>query len=269
MLYETMHVAVPTVFDQQENVNMEATNEHIKSLQKKGVRSVLISGSTGEQHSLSVDERLEMMESINEVLLQQMEILFGIAAVRLKDAEKLAAKASETKLSGVMIGFPPYIRPSQAEAVAYAKRLIERCQKPVILYNNPGRTGFDLSSESAIILAQNENVIGIKDLGGPEKIQAVQNGLDREFSFYAGGEEGLAEKIRFGYNRLSSIAGNVYPVEIKQWLQQLLANETPDASEQKDIERMMQMVYSENPIVRMKHELKLGSCRSPLGMSSD
>ncbi|MEK3884604.1 hypothetical protein [Paenibacillus sp. PL2-23] len=58
MLKENIHIAVPTAFHNDESLNAEATLAHIRDLRGRGIRSVLICGSTGEQHR-GVVERQE------------------------------------------------------------------------------------------------------------------------------------------------------------------------------------------------------------------
>lgn len=66
-------------------------------------------------------------------------------------------------------------------------------------------------------------MVGITDAGNKEKVERVKKGIHRnDFHFYAGGEVNLAEKVLHGYDRLSSIAGNIHPVEITQWFQKML-----------------------------------------------
>ncbi|MBY8910837.1 dihydrodipicolinate synthase family protein, partial [Salinicoccus roseus] len=117
MLKENFHVAVPTAFFEDESLDIKGTMDHIRNLKGQGVKSVLVSGTTGEQHSLNLQEKLEMVEALESegTLVDDMEIIFGVASIRQKEAEQLAKVVGETKIAGVMLGYPPYIRPSQAE----------------------------------------------------------------------------------------------------------------------------------------------------------
>ncbi|GGN62437.1 dihydrodipicolinate synthase family protein [Oceanobacillus indicireducens] len=171
MLKEQFHIAVPTAFLEDESVDLDGTINHIRNLYKQGIRSVLVSGTTGEQHSLNLQEKMELLNRLEkeEELINEMEIIFGVSSVRQKKAEELAERIQETKIAGVMLGFPPYILPTQEEAVSYAKSILERSKKPTILYNNPKRTGFDLSVDSILELSKLELVLGIKDAGAKEK----------------------------------------------------------------------------------------------------
>ncbi|HEX5350568.1 MAG TPA: dihydrodipicolinate synthase family protein, partial [Trichococcus sp.] len=146
-LVNDFHIAVPTAFYENEDLNTEASLEHVMHLYEQGVKSVLICGSTGEQHSLSLPEKLQLLESIDEAsfLPDDLEILFGVASIRQKEALQLAEKVNASpKITGVLLGFPPYILPSQKEARLYVEAIAKVIDKPIILYNNPRRTGFNL-----------------------------------------------------------------------------------------------------------------------------
>ncbi|RFU64101.1 dihydrodipicolinate synthase family protein [Peribacillus glennii] len=274
MLKETVHIAVPTAFFNDESLNIQGTISHIRELYKQGVKSVLVSGSIGEQHSLYLREKIEIINALEqeEDLISNMEIIFGVASVRQKEAEELAEKIRHTKISGILLGYPPYVIPTQEEAIVYSKRIIQLCNKPTILYNNPKRTGFDLSEKSIIQLSEIDLVIGIKDAGNKEKVGRIKNATHRdELYFYAGGEVNLEEKVVLqGYNRLSSIAGNVSPIEISQWFQKMLIKQNVSEQESEKIENIMDQVYLGNPIVNLKkiinHKgIPIGICRSPIG----
>lgn len=64
ILRNDFHIAVPTAFHVDEELNVKSTIEHIVNLQNKGIDSVLVCGSTGEQHSLTLSEKLELVEAI-------------------------------------------------------------------------------------------------------------------------------------------------------------------------------------------------------------
>lgn len=208
---------------------------------------------------------------LEEDIISNMEIIFGVSSIRQKEAEELAENIRHTQLSGIMLGFSPYIIPSQEEALVYSKRIIHLSNKPTILYNNPKRTGFDLSAKSTIQLSNLDLVVGIKDAGNKEKVEQIKNGMDKnDLYFYAGGEVGLEEKVSYGYDRLSSIAGNVSPIVMSQWFQKLLMNQKVSKQESKKIENMMEQVYQGNAIVNLKKDINrkgipMGICRSPIG----
>ena len=111
-LVNEYHIAVPTAFYDNEDLNMEATLQHIRNLYDQGVKSVLVCGTTGEQHSLLLTEKLQLLESIDEdsFLPDDLEILFVVASIRQKEALQLAGEVSACSLfCCVSVGFQPYI----------------------------------------------------------------------------------------------------------------------------------------------------------------
>ncbi|PXW85138.1 4-hydroxy-tetrahydrodipicolinate synthase [Pseudogracilibacillus auburnensis] len=273
MLKEKIHIAVPTAFFNDESLNVQGTLDHIRDLYKQGVKSVLVSGSTGEQHSLNLKEKIALLNGIlsEDELINNMEIIFGVSSIKQKEAEELAKRIANTNIAGILLGYPPYILPTQEEAVVYSQAIINQSNKPTILYNNPKRTGFDLSVESIIRLSEIELVIGLKEAGNEEKVERVKKDVKRNnFYFYVGGEVNIEDKVLQGFDRLSSIAGNISPVVISQWFDKLLTKQKITEQEREKIDLIIEQVYQGTPLVNLKQLINqkgipIGICRSPIG----
>jgi 4-hydroxy-tetrahydrodipicolinate synthase len=272
-LVNDYHIAVPTAFYDNEDLNTDATLQHVMHLYDQGAKSVMICGTTGEQHSLSLAEKLQLLQSLDadSSLPDELEILFGVASIRQKEAMQLAGKVNACpKISGVLLGFPPYIMPSQKEARLYVEAIAKVINKPIILYNNPRRTGFNLELDTFAELIKLPNVIGIKDAGGSGRIPELISAADKKIYVYAGGEIELDKKVALGATRLSSIAGNLYPTEVEAYFTDLLHGRL-DEEKNAGIEEKIHSVFSENAIIYIKNEITkhtqidMGIARSPLG----
>lgn len=161
-----LNVAIPTPFHSDEGLNVEGFEAIVAYQKQNGIESLLISGSTGEQHSMSIGERLEIIEYFNQRRFQGIELVFGVSAIRTRDAVTLVQALETSVMDAIMIGFPPYIRPTQQQAIAYVEELLSHTAKPVALYNNPGRTGFDLTPESLYtLIRRHPNIVGYKETG--------------------------------------------------------------------------------------------------------
>ena len=272
-LVNEYHIAVPTAFYDNEDLNTEATLQHIRNLYDQGVKSVMVCGTTGEQHSLTVAEKLQLLKSIDAAtfLPDDLEIIFGVASIRQKEALQLAEKVNASaKINGVLLGFSPYILPSQKEARLYVEAIAKVIEKPIILYNNPRRTGFNPELDTFAELIRLPNIIGIKDAGGSARIPELISVADKKIYVYAGGEIDLDKKIALGANRLSSMAGNLYPSEVEAYFTDLLRGRA-DKTKNAGIEEKIHNVFSDNPIIYIKNEITkhmqidMGIARSPLG----
>lgn len=272
-LVNEYHIAVPTAFYDNEDLNTEATLQHIRNLYDQGVKSVMVCGTTGEQHSLTVAEKLQLLKSIDAAtfLPDDLEIIFGVASIRQKEALQLAEKVNASaKINGVLLGFSPYILPSQKEARLYVEAIAKVIEKPIILYNNPRRTGFNLELDTFAELIKVPNIIGIKDAGDSARIPELLSAAGKKIYVYSGGEIDLDKKIVLGANRLSSMAGNLYPTEVEAYFTDLLRGRA-DKIKNAGIEEKIHNVFADNPIIYIKNEITkhtqidMGIARSPLG----
>ena len=133
MLYDTLQIfknstwrslsckfyCYPYAFHEDERLYSAGFDPNVEHLKNSGIHSVLICGTTGEQHSLSMDERLQIIEYVNQRKFEDVELKFGVSAVRTSDAVKLMKHIEKTNIDSVRIVFPPYIRPTQQQAVYY------------------------------------------------------------------------------------------------------------------------------------------------------
>ena len=271
-LVNEYHIAVPTAFYDNEDLNTEATLQHIRNLYDQGVKSVMVCGTTGEQHSLTLAEKLQLLKSIDAAtfLPDDLEIIFGVASIRQKEALQLAEKVNASaKINGVLLGFSPYILPSQKEARLYVEAIAKVIEKPIILYNNPRRTGFNPELATFAELIRLPNIIGIKDAGDSARIPELISVAHKKIYVYAGGEIDLDKKIALGANRLSSMAGNLYPSEVEAYFTDLLRGRA-DKTKNAGIEEKIHNVFADNPIFYIKNEITkhtqidMGIARSPL-----
>ncbi|MDB1693443.1 hypothetical protein A5867_003454 [Enterococcus sp. 6D12_DIV0197] len=270
-LKSNYHIAVPTAFYKDEEVNTRATINHILYLQKLGITSVLVCGSTGEQHSMSLDEKIKILDSIEEEggFNKDFEIIFGVASVRQKDAVTLMKHINTLEsISGILLGVPPYILPNQLELQNFIEVAASSTKKPIILYNNPKRTGIDCSPGVINEVLKIHNIIGIKEAGDYNKIKEYVFPQGKEIYLYSGGEEDLNKKIELGFTRLSSVWGNIYPLEVKNWFNNLLNRENKSF----EYDEQLNDLLSKSPIQQLKNQISrtenidMGVARKPLGM---
>lgn len=269
-LQNDYHVAVPTAFNLDESLNNAATIEHILFLKSQGVSSVLVCGSTGEQHSLTLEEKLSLVAALEEEpqLKFNFELLFGVASIRLSEALCLAQAINQsTTVSGILLGTPPYILPTQTELHRYLQQVIRICNKPVILYNNPKRTGTAIELELLKVALTWPSVIGIKEAGPYPRIQEFHLPPEKKVVIYAGGELDLQQKVAYGVTRLSSILGNLYPQEISQWFTSLKRGEAepiPCPNELQELISGSSLAFLKKAITA-KEGIPMGLPRGPLG----
>ncbi|KAI8142192.1 hypothetical protein BJV82DRAFT_615899 [Fennellomyces sp. T-0311] len=234
-------VAMVTPFTKAGNLDVASVPQVVKYYLDHGIPGLLISGTTGEQHCMTIAERKQLYRSVAETVAgTNCQIYAGVAAFKTADAKELAATAQEVGFAGIMLGFPPYRRPNQHEIEVYVREVAGAASKlPIFLYNNPPRNGISVEPETfARIASTVDNVYGQKEAGNPENVNAMKsllqsNGFQpEEYSFFSGMDSSFIEAFtKHGYTGITSIAGNVYPGEVKAIVDHLQRNEVEQANQ--------------------------------------
>ncbi|RDY85386.1 dihydrodipicolinate synthase family protein [Bacillus amyloliquefaciens] len=262
---QNLNVAIPTPFHEDESLCLEGFDPVVERLKNRGINSLLICGTTGEQHSLSIDERLEIIEYFNQKKFEDLELMFGVSAVRTSDAVTLMKNIEKTNIDSVLIGFPPYIRPTQQQAVYYVDELLNHTSKKAVLYNNPGGTGFNLSEKALKdLISRHPEIRGLKE--GGDVLRHKQTEFPDHFIIFAAGDVNFPEMLNNGCNGLSSLVGNVYPEEIRESFRSLLENKPVNLEQ---LNELIDEVTNHHTVLNIKNHYKkigiqVGSCRSPI-----
>ncbi|KAI9477760.1 MAG: hypothetical protein EXX96DRAFT_568087 [Benjaminiella poitrasii] len=251
---------------------------YINQLKAPGL---LISGSTGEQHCLSVDERKQLYKIVSETAPKGFPIYAGVAAFNTKDAIELAQAAEQSGFSGIMLGVPPYRRPLQRELEGYVTDVANSVGLPIFVYNTPNSNGCQVEPETFVRLATElNNLRGLKEVGHRENIPQIRELLGKDnvekFSFFTGDDDSYIElKSKFGYTSITSMAANAFPMEMKQIFDYMQNNEQEKAeSILSDLKPKILTIQNAGYIQGLKYILRergapAGYCPSPLMDPSD
>lgn len=240
-------------------------------LKAEGIPAFLVSGSTGEQHSMTVDERCQLY-AWAAAEAGQIPVYAGVAAVRTDDAVRLAAGAARAGARGLMLGFPPYLRPTFDDVRGYVRAVCSAAALPVLVYNNPARTGFDLLPDQlAVLAAENPSIRAVKEAGGLDRAAAHRKNLGHEFGIFAGNDRTAAEAWDAGFDGLTSIAANLWPRQMAGVAADLTSGRVAAAGRTLGTwaEALKTVVEVQLP-ASLKFALRLagrpgGWCRQPLG----
>ena len=111
-----------------------------------GVQGILVNGTTGEWWAQSRSEREDVARTAAEAARGAVPVVVGVTHYVLDESVRLAHGAAEAGAAGVLATVPPYVHPTEREALAWYRRLAERSPLPVMVYNWPRGVGVDLSA---------------------------------------------------------------------------------------------------------------------------
>ena len=126
---------------------------------------------------------------------------------------------------------PFYNKPPQRGLYAYFKALAERTDKPIVLYNVPGRTGCNIEAETTLALARDiPNIVGVKEASGNiGQIEAILKGRPEGFSVLSGNDDQTLELMKMGADGVISVASNVFPSAMVDFVHALQAGKLEEA----------------------------------------
>ena len=177
-----------------------------------GTSAIGAVGTTGESATLDVAEYLKVIRHCVSHLDGRLPVLAGTGANSTREALELTRGAAEAGADACLLVTPYYNRPSQRGLYEHFRTIAEAVSVPQVLYNVPGRTAVDLSNETALHLAEIDNIVGIKDATGDlARGRELIAGAPEGFAIFSGDDATAAELILAGGAGNISVTANVVP----------------------------------------------------------
>lgn len=182
----------------------------------QGTDGLVILGTTGESVTLTQDERQHIIRAVIAQVEKQAKrkipVIVGTGSNATRTSIQWTREAMELGADACLLVTPYYNKPAQEGLYLHYKAVAEAVAIPQILYNVPGRTACDLSSETVVALAALPNIIGIKMPGSDvHRIQEIRDHLKGEFKFYSGDDATAKDFILAGGDGVISVTANVAP----------------------------------------------------------
>jgi 4-hydroxy-tetrahydrodipicolinate synthase len=161
--WQGSYVATITPFDAAGAIDEPAFLRNIEFLLAGGANGLVISGCTGESWALSADERARLFELAVAAAGDQVPVIAGTGGVPTAAVIALSQRAKSLGCAGVMILPPYYCMAGRREVIAHYQAISDAVRHPILLYNIPRRTGFNLSPEVLEELVEVDWVCAIKE----------------------------------------------------------------------------------------------------------
>lgn len=190
-------LVTPFKDDENQSINYQEAYKLIDTLISKGIKGLFLLGSTGEFYNLSISERLEFIEKINSYVNKRVKVMVGVGACSLKDTLYLAKHSANFGVDALSLVGPYFVVPNDDELYQYFVSVAKSTDLPIILYNIPKFTGYNISLELFKQLLQIENIIGIKDSSGDIKI--LESYIEIAQKYHKDVYVGSDSKITQGY----------------------------------------------------------------------
>src|SRR5437867_8718209 len=138
-MFEGLTVAMATPFRAGE-VDLDATDRLVEFLLAGGTENLVVSGSTGEAATCTVEERRTLWKFVKDRVRGRVPVVAGTGTNSTSDSIALTRLAEEIGLDGAMLVTPYYNKPTAKGQIAHFTTVAKATRLPLILYNVPGRT---------------------------------------------------------------------------------------------------------------------------------
>jgi 4-hydroxy-tetrahydrodipicolinate synthase len=244
--------ALVTPFHQDGAIDEPALRNLVNWQVESGIDFLIPCGTTGETPTLSHDEWLRVIDITIETVAGRVPIVAGATSNSTHDAvEKAKEVASRPGVNAILTASPYYNKPTQEGQYRHFKAIAEAVDKPIILYNVPGRTGANIEPATLARLAEVPNVAGVKEASGNiTQIAEVLIAVPEAFVVFSGDDAITLPVIALGGVGIISVASNEIPAEMVAMTRAALENDwTTARSLQRKYLALMQANFIEsNPL---------------------
>ena len=184
-------------------------------------------GTTGETPTLAPDEIRQVIETTIEVAGGKVPILAGATSNSTREAvEKAKAVAKIKGVDAILTASPYYNKPTQEGQYQHFAAIAQAVDRPLVLYNVPGRTGANIEPVTLARLAEIKNIIAVKEASGNmSQIADVCNAVPEGFLVFSGDDAVTLPVIALGGVGIISVASNEIPKEMAEMTRAALAND--------------------------------------------
>jgi 4-hydroxy-tetrahydrodipicolinate synthase len=220
--------ALVTPFRQDGSIDDAALHNLVAWQIESGIDFLVPCGTTGETPTLNHDEWLHVIDTAIEVAAGRVPIVAGATSNSTHDAvEKAKEAAARPGVDAILTASPYYNKPTQEGQYRHFKAIAEGVgEKPVILYNVPGRTAANIEPATLARLAEIPNIAGVKEASGNmTQIAEVINAVPETFLVFSGDDAVTLPVIALGGVGIISVASNEIPHEMANLTRAALNND--------------------------------------------
>jgi len=219
--------ALVTPFRQDGSIDEPALRNLVAWQVESGIDFLVPCGTTGETPTLSHDEWLQVIDVTIEVVAGRVPVMAGATSNSTQNAVAKAKEvAARPGVNAILTASPYYNKPTQEGQYRHFRAIAEAVDKPIILYNVPGRSGANIEPATLARLAEVPNIAGVKEASGNiGQIAEACNAVPEHFLVFSGDDSITLPVIALGGVGIISVASNEIPREMAEMTRAALNND--------------------------------------------
>ncbi|WP_226582007.1 4-hydroxy-tetrahydrodipicolinate synthase [Halobacillus litoralis] len=219
MKFGQVLTAMVTPFDEEENIDFEATRTLVNHLINNGSDALVIAGTTGESPTLTTEEKVSLYKYVVSVVDGRVPVIAGTGSNNTRASIELTKQAENTGVDAVMLVTPYYNKPTQEGLYQHFSTIANATSLPVMLYNIPGRSVVNMEPATIIRLSQIENIVSVKEASGDlDAATEIIRETPEDFSVYSGEDSNTLPFMSIGGTGIVSVSSHVIGNEMQQMI---------------------------------------------------
>jgi 4-hydroxy-tetrahydrodipicolinate synthase len=226
-------VAIVTPFKNDSSIDFAALGRVINHVISGGVNYIVAMGTTGESVTLTKDEKKAIVSYVVETIDNRVPLVVGIGGNNTQEVINSVRHSNLTGVDAILSVAPYYNKPNQRGLFQHFKAIATSTPLPVILYNVPGRTSCNVTSDTCLELANEcENIIAVKEASGDiSQIMRIIKGKPENFNVISGDDMMTIPIIAAGGSGVISVLANPFPAQTSELVNHALKGNFKSARE--------------------------------------
>ena len=261
-------VALITPFNEDFSIDFTSLEKLINHQIDGEVDYLVVMGTTGESVVLSKSEKKEVVNFCKKINAGRLPIILGLGSNNTFALVEEIKSTDFDGIDGVLSVSPYYNKPTQDGIYLHYKMIAEVCPLPIILYNVPGRTASNITSETTLCLANDfDNIVAVKEASGD--LQQIAEIIEKRPANFLvlSGDDGLTPKmIEMGGDGVITVIGQSHPQIFSDMVRAGLAGDFEKANQLHDkLNPIYEPLYIDGNPAGIKATLNImGICKNVL-----
>lgn len=215
-IFEGVATALYTPFNPiNKSVDYGAFSRLINRQLSANVNALVVLGTTGEAATITEEERREIIKFCVKEVNGRIPLIVGSGSNCTATAVKFSREAEESGADGLLVVTPYYNKCNDDGLYAHYSAVAKSTSLPIIVYNVPTRTGFNVKPIVYRKLAEIDNVVAIKEANcSNEQLCGAFDNVKDTLAVYCGSDDKLIDVLRRGGKGTISVASNIIPSKI-------------------------------------------------------
>lgn len=227
-------VAMVTPFLQNGDIDFVNLSLLTNKLIQSGINNLVVLGTTAETPTLTPEEKSDVIQCVVEACARRVPILVGAGGNDTRSTVELVKKTKQAGVDGILSVSPYYNKPSQEGIYQHFSAIAAVSELPLMLYNVPGRTGSNMTSETILRLAHDFSgtIVAVKEASGNfEQVMEIIRDRPEDFMVVSGDDSISLPMIASGGDGVVSVIGNAYPALMSEMVNAALGGNYSKARE--------------------------------------